>query len=334
MKRPVVVTGLGVDLSSQGKTPLERAKTLTISVLEQALSQSGYPEADIACTFSASKPFIGEDEVVSADFVNRLTIQQFGLKGESRNVIAACATGAYSIATAASWIEQGLCDVAIAGSVEPAPHPLFLAGFQKMGVLSRENVMRPFDARRSGFVFGEGAAAIVLESEDHAFRRSAKPLARLSGWALGSDSHGPVSFNSNGERIADVVRKALQKAQLKPTAVSHINAHGTGTSLNDRLETSAIHSVFGRHAREIAVSATKSSTGHLLGAAGSVEFAFTVQAIANQQVLPTLHWEERDPACDLDYVTEGVPRPWEIHHAMSLSFGFGGPIGVLAVSRC
>jgi len=307
---------------------------LAEQAITQALQQSGHPDAEIACTFSASKPLSEDERWLEPGEINTWVRNRFRFSGESRNVVAACATGAYSIATAASWIEQGLCEVAVAGSVEPAPHPLFAAGFRKMGVLSDEPVMRPFDAHRSGFVFGEGAGAVILESEAHAIRRGATPLARLSGWGLGADAHGPVSFNSNGARIADVIGKALAKAGLPAGAITHVNAHGTGTELNDRLETQALHHAFGGHARKLAVSATKSATGHLLGAAGSVEFVFLIQALLDQQAPPTLHWEARDPSCDLDYVADGKPRAMAMDHAMSLSFGFGGPIGALVASRC
>ena len=248
-------------------------------------------------------------------------------------MIAACATGAYSLALAGGWIEQNLCDVVIAGSVEPQPHPLMAAGFERLGVLSAETVMRPFDAARSGFVFGEGAGAIVLESETHAVARGAQPLAWLSGWGCGADPHSAVAFNSGGRRIADVVGKALAKARLSPSDIGHVNAHGTATRLNDALETQALHKAFGPHAARLKISATKSTTGHLLGAAGSVEFILTVLALRDQQVPPTAHLTTQDAACDLDYTREHS-QALAFEHAVSLSFGFGGPIGALVASRC
>ena len=163
----------------------------------------------MGCTVSASKPLFGDEAIVAPDGITDFVRSRFGLAGESRNLVAACATGAYSIAMAASWIEQGLCDVVVAGSVEPYPHPLIEAGFRRMGVISLEGITRPFDKRRSGFTFGEGAGAVVLESEAHAKARGAHPLARLSGWAMGADAHSAVAFNSNGAIIAEVIDRTL-----------------------------------------------------------------------------------------------------------------------------
>ncbi len=350
MTRRVVVTGVGAATSlgptaastwnnllhrsnRPESTRAQNAFSLSESVVSEALVQSGVDSSKAACTFSASKPLFDGMLWQGPHAVNDFVHDRFRLGGERRNVVAACATGAYSIAMAASWIEHGICEVAVAGSVESAPHPLMEAGFRKMGVVSEEEVMRPFDRRRSGFVFGEGAGAVVLESEPYALRRGARPLARLTGWAMGADAHGPVSFNSKGARIAGVMSKTLAKARLAASSIQHINAHGTATALNDPLETQAIHTAFGPHAPELAVSATKSSTGHLLGAAGSVEFILTLLALRDQQVPPTRHWGESDPACDLDYVPGDKARAWPMIHAMSVSFGFGGPIAALVVSR-
>jgi 3-oxoacyl-[acyl-carrier-protein] synthase II len=210
---------------------------------------------------------------------------------------------------------------------------LIRAGFERLGVLSAEPVMRPFDAARTGFIFGEGAGAIVLESEAHASARGMPPLAYLSGWGCGADPHSAVAFNSGGQRIADVIRKALQRARLSPSDIGHVNAHGTATRLNDALETQALHKAFGPQAARLKISATKAATGHLLGAAGSVEFILTVLALRDQQVPPTAHLTTADSACDLDY-TPGRASPLAFNHAVSLSFGFGGPIGALVASRC
>jgi 3-oxoacyl-[acyl-carrier-protein] synthase II len=269
--------------------------------------------------------------VVPPDYINQAVAYDFGLRGECRNVVAACATGAYAIALGASWIEAGLCDVVLAGSVEPYPHPLIEAGFRRMGVISADGVTRPFDLRRSGFAFGEGAGAVVLESSDHAARRGIIPAARLSGWALGADSHSPVAFNSNGARIAGVIERALSRAGLSKAEVRHVNAHGTGTRLNDWIETQALLKAFGSHAGRLMISATKGATGHLLGASGAVEFVLTVLALGHQQVPPTATLQDPDPECPLDY-TPRVGHAADFDHALSLSFGFGGPIGALVVS--
>jgi 3-oxoacyl-[acyl-carrier-protein] synthase II len=328
---------------SVGLKGFDRARELAFSSVQEAFGQSGlWSTTDglqgnaerLGCTFSASKPlFTNDDNLLPPDAVSDAVRHAFGLQGESRTVVAACATGAYSVALAASWIDQGLCDVVLAGSVEPLPHPLMAAGFRQLGVLSDDMVMRPFDRERKGFVFGEGAGAIVLESESHARARGAQPLAWLSGWACGADAHSAVAFNSGGQRIADVVRKALLKGNLPPTAIGHVNAHGTATRLNDALETQALHKAFGPHAKRLKVSATKSATGHLLGAAGSVELALTILALQHQMIPPTAHLTTADPACDLDYTpTRAMPATFD--HALSVSFGFGGPIGALVASRC
>jgi 3-oxoacyl-[acyl-carrier-protein] synthase II len=267
------------------------------------------------------------------DAINDFVSEQFHLEGERRNVIAACATGAYSIALAASWIEQGICDVVLAGSVEPYPHALMEAGFRQMGVISLDGITRPFDRKRSGFTFGEGAGVVVLESESHAARRQARGLAHLSGWALGSDSHSAVAFNSNGAKIAGVVDRALARGGLSARDIRHVNAHGTGTRLNDWIETQALIKAFGSHAKDLMISATKARTGHLLGASGSVEFILTALALTHQFIPPTATLETPDPECPLDY-TPRQGHGASFDHALSLSFGFGGPIGALVVGRC
>jgi 3-oxoacyl-[acyl-carrier-protein] synthase II len=291
----------------------------------------GVDSTRFGCTVSASKPLFDDDRVIPPDAINDFVANQFGLEGERRNVIAACATGAYSIALAASWIEQGFCDAVLAGSVEPYPHPLIEAGFKQMGVISSEGVTRPFDERRSGFTFGEGAGVIVLESAWHATRRRSRVWARLSGWALGADSHSAVAFNSNGARIAEVIGRALERGGFSKESVRHVNAHGTATRLNDWIETQALQKAFGPQAERLMISATKASTGHLLGASGSVELIFTVLALHHQFVPPTATLEFPDSECPLDY-TPRIGHEAAFDHALSLSFGFGGPIGALVVS--
>lgn len=312
----------------------ERAKCLADVAVIEALRQARVARLDperLAATFSASKPFVGET-ITAPDRITDHVAEQFDFRGERRNVIAACATGPYSVALAASWISEGLCDVALAGSVEAAPHPLIEAGFSQMGVLSPDQSTRPFDARRSGFAIGEGSGAVVLESADHAAARGQKVLARLSGWALGADGHSAVAFNSNGQKISNVIDRALKRAGLSSDQIRHVNAHGTATRLNDVIETQALEKAFGAAAGRLMISATKSSTGHLLGAAGSVEFVFTILALQHQFVPPTAQLEIPDPECRLDY-TPGHGHAADFDHALNLSFGFGGPIGALVVSR-
>jgi 3-oxoacyl-[acyl-carrier-protein] synthase II len=316
------------------------ALALTHQAVAEAFSSAGVWDGEclaavdpsrIGCTFSASKPLADAGSWRAPDEVTMGVVRHFGLQGESRNVIAACATGVYSIALGASWIEAGLCDVVLCGSAEPPVHPLMAAGFEQMGVVSADAWMRPFDRERSGFVFGFGAGALVLESETHARARGQKALAVLSGWGLGADAHSAFAFNSNGARIADVVARAIARARLAPEAIRHVNAHGTATRLNDWLETQALRKAFGSHAERLKISATKSATGHLLGAAGSVEAALTVLALQNQFIPPTSTLETPDPECGLDY-TPGSGHAEAFDHALSLSFGFGGSIGALIFS--
>lgn len=314
-----------------------RAVSLALRAARRAWQQARLEGVDpqrIGITVSASKPifFPEGDMILPPEVVNNAVALEVGARGPRRNIIAACATGAYAIAVGAQWIEQELCDVVLAGSAEALPTPLIRAGFQQMGVLTQEPVMRPFDRRRSGFWIGEGAGVVVLESEHHAIRRGAPVRAQLAGWALGCDAHSAVAFNSNGRVIARVILEALSRAGIAKEAVQHVNAHGTATSLNDWVETLALQEAFGSHARNLAISATKSCTGHLLGAAGSVEFILTLAALRSAWAPPTLHWEEPDPRCPLDYVP-GSGREMAIDTAMSLSFGFGGPIAVLVARK-
>jgi 3-oxoacyl-[acyl-carrier-protein] synthase II len=353
-EKPCVPTPAGVANGlSRAEEMVQSAVTeaLTQAELWDGLSLQGADPERIGCIMSASKPLAksfravssGEsmdplpvaagDDVrwISPDAINSFASARFGLLGESRNIIAACATGAYAIAMGASWIEQGLCDAVIAGSVEPYPHPLIEAGFRQMGVMSPDGITRPFDRRRKGFSFGEGAGVVVLESEASAKRRNAPFICRLSGWAMGSDSHSAVAFNSGGTRIADVIAHALKRGGLSPKDIRHVNAHGTATRLNDWIETQALLNAFGSHSKNLMISATKASTGHLLGASGSVEFVLTALALSRQFVPPTATLEEPDPECALDY-TPGPGHAATMEHAVSLSFGFGGPIAALALS--
>jgi 3-oxoacyl-[acyl-carrier-protein] synthase II len=362
MKAVAVITGLGARTSSGAtfeatweavahsaqafpvsvgpcERGFERAKSLAQAAAAEAFASAGLlrdgrlqgvDPARVGCFLSASTPLADGEAWRAPDAVGRFVAARWGVEGPVRNVIAACATGIYAVASAAQWIAQGDCDLVLAGSVEPGPHPLMAAGFSQMGVLTKEALMRPFDAARSGFVFGEGAGLLVVESLAHALRRGRAPRAVVSGWGLGADTHSAYAFNSNGARIAEVIRRALRRAGAAPSSVDHVNAHGTATRLNDALEAQALHQVFGAHAPRLLVSATKSTTGHLLGAAGSVEAALTVRAIERQFAPPTRHLERPDGG--LDYVA-GAGRSARIRRALSLSYGFGGTIGALLLSE-
>lgn len=338
------VAALKESASPLGASPASgyaRALQLARDSITEALTHAGLwdggrlqgcdPER-VGSTFSVSKPLWDGEAVVAGDALQSPLAKRFGWAGETRNVVAACATGPYAVALGAGWIEAGLCDIVIAGSVEPRPHDLYRAGFAQMGVLTADAVMRPFDRHRSGFVFGEGSAALVLESALSARARHAPVRARLSGWACGADNHSPFAFNSGGEKIANVIHRAIARARLSARDIGYVNAHGTATRLNDALETQALKRVFGRQASQVAISATKSTTGHLLGAAGSLEAAITLESLTHQTIPPTSHWTTADPECDLDY-TPNQARASRFDHALTVSFGFGGPIGALVISR-
>jgi 3-oxoacyl-[acyl-carrier-protein] synthase II len=226
-------------------------------------------------------------------------------------------------------IERGIADVVIAGGSEAAICPMGVAGFSAMKALSTRNdspqtASRPFDAERDGFVMGEGAGILILEALDHAVRRNApKIYAELLGFGLSDDAYHITQPIPGGEGAALAMRWALEDAGVEPTEVDYINAHGTSTPYNDKTETQAIKTVFGEHAYRLAVSSTKSMTGHLLGAAGAVEAIATVLAIVHQTLPPTINYQTPDPECDLFYVPN-VPVQRQVRVALSNAFGFGG----------
>jgi 3-oxoacyl-[acyl-carrier-protein] synthase II len=253
---------------------------------------------------------------------------RLGLRGINHCVASACATGAHSLGEALLAIRAGRADVILAGGTEAALTPLSLAAFARMGALSRRNddpagASRPFDAGRDGFVFGEGAAVLVLESEDHARRRGARPLARLAGYGATADAFHLTQPDPEGDGAARAMTLALADAAAYPEDVDYVNAHGTSTPFNDRIETLAIKRALGPESKRVPVNSTKSQTGHLLGAAGAVEAAVTALVIDRGVVPRTINLEEPDPDCDLDYVAD-EPREQPVTTALSNSFGFGG----------
>ncbi|MCB9763236.1 MAG: beta-ketoacyl-ACP synthase II [Alphaproteobacteria bacterium] len=258
-------------------------------------------------------------------------------QGPSLCVSTACATGNHSIGEAWRAIRYGDADVVLAGGSESAVTPTALAGFMVMKALSRRNdapekACRPFDAERDGFVMGEGAGILVLESLAHARARGARILAELIGYALTNDAYHLTAPSPGGAGAQRCMRLALRSAGLAPDAVGYINAHGTSTPQNDLTETQAIRAVFGDHADRLMVSSTKSVTGHLLGAAGGIEAVATVRTLADGVIPPTATWEFRDPACDLDYVPRDA-RQAQVDVALSNAFGFGGTNATLVFRR-
>jgi 3-oxoacyl-[acyl-carrier-protein] synthase II len=260
-----------------------------------------------------------------------------GIRGVNFAVVTACASGTNAIGEATEVIHRGQTDVMLAGGTEASIIPIAMAGLDVMGALSTRNdapeqASRPFDLNRDGFLMGEGAGVLVLESLDHAQQRGAHILAEVSGYGSTNDAFHISAPAENGAGAALCMRMALENADLDITDIDYINAHGTSTSLNDKSETAAIKNVFGERAYEIPVSSTKSMTGHLLGAAGALEAALLVKTIQAGLLPPTINYETLDPECDLDYVPN-TARPANVEHAMSNSFGFGGHNATVILSR-
>jgi 3-oxoacyl-[acyl-carrier-protein] synthase II len=259
---------------------------------------------------------------------------RFGAKGINLATTSACASGSHAIGESYRMIRQGYLNAAISGGTEAALTPLGLGGFAVMRALSTRNdeptkASRPFDRERDGFVMSDGAAALVLEERERAIARGAKILAEIVGYGTSGDAHHITAPSPNGEGAARCMRMCLRDDDLDPTEVDYINAHGTSTPQGDLAETQAIKQVFGEHAAKIAVSSTKSTTGHLLGAAGAVESVYTILAMQRGIIPPTINYEYPDPECDLDYVPNS-PRPARIRLALNNSFGFGGTNTTLA----
>ena len=256
-------------------------------------------------------------------------------RGGVRTAVSACASSTEAVANAIARLRSGEIDVVVAGGCEAGIHPLPIAAFAAMHALSRRNdnpagASRPYDVDRDGFVMGEGAGALVLETEEHAKARGAKIYAELVGGAVTSDAHHITAPDPEGTGAARAVVAALKQAKAKPEEVVHINAHATSTPVGDIAEYTALLRVFGDHLGKIAVSATKSATGHLLGGAGAIEAIFTVLALAERTAPPTINLENQDPAIPLDVVTSPRELPAGPILAISTSFGFGGHNAVIA----
>ncbi len=263
-----------------------------------------------------------------------LVSMRFGAKGPNSAVVTACATGNHAIGDSFKVIQRGDADVMIAGGAEAIIVPLTIAGFCSMKAMSTHNdeptkAMRPFDANRDGFVCGEGAGVVVLESLEHAVRRDARIYAEIIGYGLTGDAHHMTAPDPEGDGAARAMAASLRDAGVDVSAVGYVNAHGTSTPYNDKFETIAIKRVFGDHARRLAVSSTKSMTGHMLGAAGGVEAIATSLALHHGVLPPTINYETPDPDCDLDYVPNQA-RKQQVEIAISNAFGFGGTNATLA----
>jgi 3-oxoacyl-[acyl-carrier-protein] synthase II len=259
------------------------------------------------------------------------------LKGPLSAPSVACSTGANAIGDAFRILQRGDADIMLAGGSEASVCPLPFAGFCGTRSMSTRNdcvekASRPFDKNRDGFVMGEGSAVVVLETLEHADKRQARVLAELTGYGNTADAFHFTAPEPDGNGMIRAMRAALKDAELEPVTIGYINAHGTSTAMNDKIESAAIQKVFGEHAFRLKISSIKSMIGHLLAAAGAVEFAATVMSIATSRIPPTINFEERDPECPLDYVTSGA-EDLNLQAALSNSFGFGGGNACLAVNR-
>jgi 3-oxoacyl-[acyl-carrier-protein] synthase II len=281
----------------------------------------------------------GGERAVSPHFVTMMMpnaaagaiAMELGAHGPGFSVSSACATGSHAIGEAKRMLERGEADVVVAGGTEAAITPLCVAAFRRLGALSREGISRPFDARRDGFVMGEGAGVLVMERAEHARARGAEILGYVVGYGASNDAFHMTQPDAEGRGAEKAMRAALADAGVTTDQIGYINAHGTSTPFNDRIETRAIHSVFnGGHPP---VSSTKSAIGHLLGAAGAVEAVAVLGALQRGLLPPTLNFEEPDPDCDLDYIPDGPREAPDIEYALSNSFGFGGQNACLAFKK-
>ncbi|HMB84989.1 MAG TPA: beta-ketoacyl-ACP synthase II [Methylomirabilota bacterium] len=266
-----------------------------------------------------------------------LISMRFGAKGPNSSIVTACATGNHAIGDAMKIIQRNDADVMIAGGSEAIILPLTFAGFCQMKAMSTRNddparASRPFDAARDGFVCGEGGGLLVLESLDHALGRDARIYAEVVGYGMTGDAYHMTAPDPEADGAARAMTLAMKDAEVEPSAVSYINAHGTSTPYNDKSETMAIKRVFGEHARKLAVSSTKSMTGHLIGAAGGIEAIATALAIHHGVLPPTINYETPDPDCDLDYVPNQA-RKQDVEVALSNAFGFGGTNATIVLRK-
>jgi 3-oxoacyl-[acyl-carrier-protein] synthase II len=339
----------------------DRFSQFAIVAGDEALAQAGwerddlpYDPARIGCVFGTGIGGIGTLErgkeilieqgeskvpplsvpLMMSNAAPGMLSMRYGLLGNSFGTVSACSASAHAIAQATRMIQYGDADAVVTGGSEAALTPLSKAAFAALDAVSASGISRPFDARRDGFVMGEGGAVLVLEDADHASERGAQPLAKVRGFGATSDAHHLTAPQPEGVGAAAAITRALSDSDLKPEDISYVNAHGTSTQLNDRAETKAIKDALGDHAADVPVSSTKSAIGHLLGAAGAVEATATILALRDRIAPPTLGWEEREEGMDLDYVP-GKPRPLDVDGgpviALSNAFGFGGHNVVLCL---
>jgi 3-oxoacyl-[acyl-carrier-protein] synthase II len=343
----------------------DRFTQLAIAAAAEALDEAGwadqlpYDPTDVGCVVGTGIGGIGTIESShdvlrdrGAERVPPLSVplmmgnaaagvlaMRHGLRGQAYGVVSACAAGSHAIGAATRMIQAGDARAVLTGGSEAALTPLSIAAFGAMDATSKSGISRPFDARRDGFVMGEGAGILVLEDYDAAVARGATVLGEVRGYAATADAHHLTAPDPEGRGASEAIRRALRDAELAPADLDYVNAHGTSTPLNDRAETQAIKAALGEHAKDVPVSSTKSAIGHLLGAAGAVEAVATVLALRERVAPPTLGYGEPDEGLDLDYVP-GRPRPLPERMngagpkpavAISNSFGFGGHNAVLCL---
>ena len=257
---------------------------------------------------------------------------KYGFKGPNYCVVSACATASHAIGASFRMIQYGDADIIITGGSDASITPMAVSGFANMKALTKndnpETASRPFDANRDGFVMGEGTGIIILEELKHAQKRGAEILGEIAGYGATADAHHLTSPAPDGDGAVRAMNRALEDAKCQPENIDYINAHGTSTPFNDKIETTAIKTAFGIHARKLSVSSTKSMTGHLLGAAGAIEAVASILSMRNNFLPPTIHYETSDPECDLNYVPNSAVEK-EIQYSMSNTFGFGGHNAVL-----
>jgi len=318
-----------------------RAGDFVVLAAEEALVQSGVDvqAREVGCAIGQSKPLFADDGAADAQLLlasfsgwslESVVKTHLNLNGPSANVAAACATGVAAIETAASWIKSGACDVALAGAAESSLTDFYRAGFHRLGVLAEGTdpaSVRPFDRQRSGFAMGEGAAVLVLESEEACRARGGRPLARLVRASLRQSSVDAIRLDDNGIDVARLINAVC----AGKSAPAYVNAHGTGTAINDAAEAKGLTRAFGADAK-IYVGSTKAATGHLLGAAGAVEAAFAALAVERGVMPPSLNVSEPDELCSFPLV-RGAALEGPVASALSLSYGFGGQMGAVLWER-
>ena len=332
------MAGAGFELTEEGKFPPELAENAG-TYISSGIGDFWAIEREHSKLLEEGPDRVSPFFIVSA-IVNLAAGQvsiRFGAKGPNSATATACSAGAHAIGDSFKIIQRGDADVMIAGGAESAITPMSLAGFASMRALSTRNddpphASRPFDANRDGFVIGEGAGIMILEELEHAKQRGARIYAELVGYGMAADAFHLTMPDETGSGARRVMQKTIKDAGIQPEQVGYINAHGTSTPYNDKFETLAIRDTFGEHAYKLAVSSTKSMTGHLLGAAGGIEGVFSVLAIDRKTLPPTINYDTPDPDCDLDYVPN-EPRYAEVEYALSNSFGFGGTNAALLFKR-